>query len=308
MPGAPRIAYLVTSYRVPGQVLRLASVLRKGSPDAAIVVHHDDRHSRVDGVALQALEVRRVEPPSAAAWGEASQLAMVLRCLEWVQDSTDFDWVVLLSGQDYPIRPLAEIERSLAAADVDGFIETDRCERPALGAAIDEFAGRYHFRWRRMPSGPLARVARAGAKSGRLVRVRAMPSGTWIGLPALRSPFGPNLVCYYGSDWFTLSRNAVEVVRRFARARKDVLRYYRRTLIPTESFVQTAVANDPSLRLSGDNRRYSVWDAPHMTGPRPLGMQDLELMLASGGDFARKFDETVDRAVLDEIDRRVHSP
>jgi hypothetical protein len=30
-------------------------------------------------------------------------------------------------------------------------------------------------------------------------------------------------------------------------------------------------------------------------------------MLASGGDFARKFDETVDRVVLDEIDRRVHS-
>jgi Core-2/I-Branching enzyme len=308
MPDCARIAYLITSYKLPDQVLRLASVLRRGSPDAWIVVHHDNRRSRLDGGALQALGVRRVEPPSAASWGEASQLAMVLRCLDWALESTDFDWVVLLSGQDYPIRPVADIERSLAAADVDAFIEADRCERPTLGAAIDEFAGRYHFRWRRMPSRRLARLVIATAKGGRFVRVRAMPSGPWVGIPALRSPFGPELVCHYGSDWFTLSRSAVEVVSGFGRAREGVLRYYRRTLVPTESFVQTALANEGSLRLSGDNRRYSVWDTPHMTGPRPLGMQDLDPMLGSGGDFARKFDETVDRDVLDEIDRRVHSP
>lgn len=32
-----------------------------------------------------------------------------------------------------------------------------------------------------------------------------------------------------------------------------------------------------------------------------------ERIVDSGGDFARKFDETVDRAVLDEIDRRVRA-
>ena len=151
-PDRQRIAYLITSYTLPDQVLRLASVLRKGSPDGWIVVHHDDRRSRLDGAALQALGVCRVEPPHPASWGEASQLLMVLRCLGWVLDFTDFDWVVLLSGQDYPIRRVAEIERSLAGADVDALIEAHPCERPALGAAIDEFAGRYHFRWRPLPS------------------------------------------------------------------------------------------------------------------------------------------------------------
>lgn len=32
-----------------------------------------------------------------------------------------------------------------------------------------------------------------------------------------------------------------------------------------------------------------------------------ERIVDSGSDFARKFDETVDRAVLDEIDRRVRA-
>ena len=42
-------------------------------------------------------------------------------------------------------------------------------------------------------------------------------------------------------------------------------------------------------------------------GPVRLGrLADLEPMLASGLDFARKFDAQVDAAVLDAIDRRVH--
>jgi Core-2/I-Branching enzyme len=133
-----------------------------------------------------------------------------------------------------------------------------------------------------------------------------MPSGTWIRVPALRSPFGPDLVCHRGSDWFTLSRRAVEVVDRVARERPDLLRHYRRTLIPTEAFVQTVLANRSSLRLDGDIRRFTLWDAAS-PGPRIPRMGDLERIVDSGGDFARKFDETVDGAVLDEIDRRVHT-
>jgi hypothetical protein len=306
-PGGPRVAYLITSHTLPAQVLRLASVLRAGSPAASIVVHHDDRSSRVDLGGLDALGARRVEPPSAVTWGEASQLEMLLRCLAWVHEHADFDWLVLLSGQDYPIRPVAEIEQSLAASEFDALIESRPCERPAFGAHVDEFAGRYHFRWRRMRTRTIASLARAAANRTPLLLAREMPSGTWLGVPALRSPFGPQLACRYGPDWFTLSRVAVEVVNRFLRSRPDVLNYYRRTLHPTESFVHTALASDSSLRLSGDSRRYSAWDAPGMTGPRVLGLGDLDALLASGGDFARKFDETIDRAVLDEIDRRVHS-
>jgi hypothetical protein len=104
-----------------------------------------------------------------------------------------------------------------------------------------------------------------------------------------------------------LSRRCISAVDAFARERPDVLRHYRRTLIPTESFVQTVLANDPSLRLSGDMRRFMRWDPPPASRPRVLRGADVEPMLASGADFARKFDESVDAAVLDELDRVVHA-
>lgn len=307
MPDRPRVAYLITSYKLPDQVLRLASILRKGSPDAWIVVHHDDRSCSLDPVGLQPLGVRLIKPPSAVAWGEFSQLAMVLRCLTWLLTHADFDWLALISGQDYPVRPVADIERSLDVADLDAFIGTDRCERPAFRRTIDQFAIRYHYRWRRIPFTVPAPLVRAAAKGRPFLSSRVLPTGTWLGIPALHSPFGSELICHCGPDWFTLSRTAVEAVDRFVRARPGVLDFYRRTLIPTESFVHTVLANDSSLRLSSDDRRYRVFDANHRTGPRVLRSQDLQSILASGADFARKFDETIDGAVLDEIDRRVHS-
>jgi hypothetical protein len=108
------------------------------------------------------------------------------------------------------------------------------------------------------------------------------------------------------SDWFTLSRRAVDAVDRVVRARPDVIRHYRHTLIPTESFVATVLANEPGMRLWGDYRRFTHW-GEGAARPRVLGLADLEPMLASGADFAREFDETLDPTVLDEIDRRVHA-
>ena len=309
MPDAPRVAYLITSYALPTQVLRLARTLRRGSPKALIVLHHDDRRCAVDVGAMDALGVRRVEPPSPVAWGESSQLEMVLRCLRWLLQRSDFSWVVLLSGQDYPIRSVVDIERSLAASGVDAFIEAQRVERPALSrrVPVDEFALRYYYRWQKLSSGaPRRSLLATAARARPLFAVRAMPSGTWVGVRAFRTPFRRGFECHRGSDWFTLSRRAVGAVDGLLRAQPDVLDHYRRTLIPTESFVQTVLANDPAMRIWGGYRRFSVWRSG-AARPRVLGFADLPEMLASGADFARKFDETVDRAALDEIDRRVHA-
>lgn len=306
MASEPSIAYLITSHRLPRQLLRLASVLRSGSPGSQIVIHHDSRSCRVERAPLEALGAAVIDPPSPVEWGQVSHLTMLLRCFSWLLEHTRFDWMVLLSGQDYPIRPVPDIERRLATAGVDAFIEAQPCPPPS-GREADEFALRYHFQWRQAPHWATGRLAQAAARRSGLFRVRSLPrSGSWVGVRASASPFSPSFVCHRGSDWFSLSRDAVVALGRFSVERPDVLDYYRRTLIPTESFVQTVLANDPSLRLSASPNRYSIWDEPNMTAPRVLRSSDLDTLIGSGMDFARKFDEDVDRDVLDVLDRRVH--
>jgi hypothetical protein len=278
------VAYLILSYTHPALVERLVGTLRAGSPGAVIAVHHDDRRC-----ALGEVDALRIEPPSRIEWGHGSQLAAVLRCLRWVRERADFDWLVLLSGQDYPVRPIPQIEAELTAAPVDAFIRHAPVAPVRLRrGGVDEFARRYGYRWRPVSSTRLARL-------DPLVQVRRLPSGTYAGFPA-RLP----LPVFHGSDWFTLSRRAVETVLA---APPAVVDHFLHTIIPTEAFVHTVLANSP-LRLANDHRRYAVFEPPSAPSPRVFGVADVDEVLASGADFARKFD---DLAVLDEIDRRLTS-
>lgn len=282
-------AYVVLSHRDPDQVLRLVRTLRTAGP---VVLHHDDRHVRLDAAALRGVE--RVLPPTPVAWGWASQLEALLRSVRHALARVDFDWLVVLSGQDYPIRPLADIDASLRAGAYDGYVEGVPVASPAWSrTAGDEFARRYFYRYRVVrPPGPALRRAVAAARP--LVTLRDMPWGTVLGVRGR----GPGLPVRRGSDWLTLSRSAAEIL---ADAAPNLIRHYRRTVSPTESLPHTVLYADPTLRLSGDTRRFSRWE-PGALHPAVLGMDDLDAVLASGADFARKFE---DPRVLDALDRVV---
>ena len=278
---------MILSYHSPDVLARLVRTLRAGSPDATIAVHHDAR--RCPRPPLPGAQL--VEPAWPVQWAHGSQLAAVLRCLRWALARSDFAWLVLLSGQDYPVRPVPAIEAALAAADADAFIETLPVGPLRLRrGGMSEFERRYHYRWVRIPP----RLAGALARADPVVQVRAMPSGVYAGLPApARVPL------HHGSDWFTLSRRAVEAV---AAAPRALERRFERTLVPTEGFVQTVLANRADLRLEAGNRRFAVFDPPTSPRPRVLGLADLDTALSCGADFARKFEDV---AVLEEI-CRVH--
>jgi hypothetical protein len=280
------VAYVILSYRSPDVLARLVRTLRAGSPVATIAVHHDGR--RCPAPELPGAQL--IAPAWPVEWGHGSQLAAVLRCLRWALARSDFAWLVLLSGQDYPVRPVPAIEADLARADAGAFVEALPVEPLRLRrGAVGEFARRYHYRWFRVPPALAAALARADP----LVQVRRLPSGAYAGLPA------PQRGIHHGSDWFTLSRRAAEAVVAAPGERR-----FERTIVPTEAFVQTVLAQCADLRLVPDNRRYAPFARPDDPRPRELGFADLDAALASGADFARKF---ADVAVLEEIDRRVHA-
>ena len=299
---APRVAYLVMSHALPDQVLRLVRTLRGGSPAAPVLIHHDDRRSALDQGALGRLGgVELVAPPTAVVWGWTSQLDMVLRCFAWLLERIEFDWVTTISGQDYPIRPLAQIEHDLIAGPYDGYVQGVEVPRPPwTRRPADEFSRRYHYRYRRIRP-PGSRLRRAIHAARPVLELRDMPWGTLLGRRCA-TPFSPALPCRAGSDWLTLSRPCVEAVAAAARLHPELLRHYRRVLLPTESFAHTVLHATPGLRLSGDARRFTSW-TPGALHPDVLGLADLERMLGSGADFARKFDMRIDAAVLDELDR-----
>jgi Core-2/I-Branching enzyme len=304
------VAYVVLAHAAGEQLLRLLRTLREGSPKAAIVLHFDAKHEPPAPRDLQHIGVLMVKPRITVNWGDASQIDAMLAAIEFTAANVDFRWLTLISGQDYPLRPLSKIESDLRSADCDAFIRA---------GAAGIYAYRYELQYWHLPrfrrSHLIPERVRAWLDGLRnqshatqdLFRIepspRGLPSRLGIRLPG--APFGDDFVCFKGSQWMTLNQRAVSHLLQSIRSCPAVLRHYRRTLVPDESCLQTIMCNDRRLRVRDDHRRFMVWSNPSSAHPATLTLGELEAMTASGKDFGRKFDMTVDAQVLDALDRRL---
>ena len=315
--GLAKVAYFIASHVNPDQVARLVRACRSsGNLNARVLVHHDYKVSHLDAAAVERLgNVDVLQDTAKVDWGGFTQCLMIRRSMQWLLDNRDVDWVVYLSGQDYPIKPPAQVERELATTEYDGFLDAkpaDQCKWP-------QAFGRYHYRYFHVPKFPgLHRVRRylrkrtkAQVKAGNLTPRIVVPplkhGATKVGIRPLRSPFNEQFGCFYGSSWWTLSRRAIQSMCRTMDGRPDLVAHYRRILwAPNESFFLTLLMNDPSLNLcTTSNKRLICWTHPETGHPDTLTIKDWDKILASDAHFARKVDQRVDAKLLDLLDRHI---
>ena len=284
--------YVVTSYTDPAQTERLVARLRRDSPQSRLIVSHDKKMPPPDAAHLSALgaELRLTNEP--ITWGDATYLRSLLDVIEAAALAPD-DWITILTGQDYPLRPLREYETHLATSAADMLLE-----EPDDDPRLPLFLARYVSRSYRLPPWTDRHRIRQVMKHIPGFSMSSSPRGLPPDLHRrrLRTPFDDDFRLYKGCDQFALSGRAARVL---ARADPKLLRYYSHTRVPSESYPHTVLRNDPSLRNLAGMVHYAQWvDTPH---PKWLTSEDLDVMLQSGLWFARKF--RPDEPLLDELDR-----
>jgi hypothetical protein len=293
------VVYVVLSHRNPEQVLRLVRALREG-PAAQVLVRHDPRGPRLAVADLDAAGGEAIEDDIAFEWGGWSQLELILACLREAAARHDPDWVLILSGQDYPLRPLADIETELDAGLLDGRLGSVReVERRRPPAGDDEFFLRCRYRHYPRPRA----IPDLPGSTRPLVYARELPP--LVGVRRIRRP---PLRFFASADWLTLGRRALAAVLAAAEER-PLMRYFRRVAVPSESFFASVLLGDRALTIERDHRRLALFSSEGAPHPDLLTSGDYERLIASGADFARKFDTAVDARVLDLLDEhRRRSP
>ncbi|HWE55687.1 MAG TPA: hypothetical protein VG435_09245 [Acidimicrobiales bacterium] len=294
------VCFVVLSHDDPDQVIRLITVLST-CPDSSIVVHHDGGRPQFRPPAD--LPVRLVPDPVAVQWGTWSQVRAAGAALRLGRDGPARpEWFVFLSGQDFPVRPLAELRRFLSDSEVDGHIASwPLADVPGWTQLEVE---RYTYRWRRLPRalspGRLPQWARSRVQSvsrrHRLIRVsdRYGLAPDSVGRPARNYPVPPERM-FGGSEWMMLRANAVDhLLDALGQARWTD--FFRRSQLPTESFYHTVLAHSAGVHLDADWRRYQVYEGARA---KVLGVADIPAIEASGAFFARKFVAAEDANVLD---------
>lgn len=318
--------YYIASHKNPEQIIRLIRMLREGSPDSRIVVHHDFSKTQLDASTCERLGAHVLPYSAPGKWGTFSLVEMTLRTLNWLNENIQFDWLVFLSGQDYPIRPLEDIENSLAASGYDAFMRAaaiednvpcggSECPVSYDGKRCWDCDTRYYYRYYSLPLANLSKWVpkqirdamrslgeRVAGTNGRIVFRDCPPtSQRLLGIRGSH-PFNGSFRCFKGSMWFSVNRKAVSAL---CRKRTALESYYRRTLIPDESYFQTILYNDPTVSICRDDKRFMIWRDRTSFSPEVLTRAHIGQLEASDKHFARKFDATVDSTVLDLLDRRV---
>lgn len=291
------VAYIVISHRNPEQVLRLVRVLGEG-PGARVLVRHDPRGERLPNAEVEAAGGEPLADRMQSRWGGWSQLQVILSCLREASARHDPDWTLLVSGQDYPLRPMAAIEGDLGGSPADarlGSVRQVEERRPPPGE--DEFFLRCRYRHYARPRV----VPHLPGAVRPLVYARDLPP-----LIGVRRVDPAPLPLFASADWLTLSRAATRTVLAAAEDRR-LMRHFRRVAVPSESFFASVLLADPSLIVERDSRRFSPF-AHGAAHPDTLMSRDLDRLLASGADFARKFDTTLDPHVLDLLDEHRRPP
>lgn len=308
---AAPIAFIVLSHTQPALVARLARRLLAGDPEAHVIVEHDPGGPPLELRDGDRLHVRVSTAPR--AWGGFGLVAGVLEALRFAHDRLDPEWIVLVSGQDYPAAPAREIRRRLEASGQDALMQVRHDVDPdAREGAAAWWRARYFMRWYRWPLGGTRLGPRREGLQRRLsmaqpfVFVWTLPrgAGTYVGFRRRRTPFGPDFVCRAGSQWFALGRAARVSVLEQLRRRPELIAYYERTIIPDESFFTTLVTNDPALRVGEQDLTFTSMGGAGEAHARVLEAGDLDAILASGRPLVRKVDPELSAGLMDALDAR----
>jgi hypothetical protein len=294
-PDQPSLVYVVLAHKLPGQFARLATRLHH--PDDLVLAHIDAKSDQepfekalgdagMIGPGVE-LSTRRVP----VHWGGFGEIDAGLAAIRRALTVPSWSHVVLLSGQDYPIKPQDQIRSFITGHPDTSFLFSSAGRDPW---PADERQGNQTWYW----DGDLRRLT---LRYYRVGRYPVPLPGRWKwGIPrAGQLPAG--LAPRQGSAWWALHRAAAQWVLDYGDSYPEIRQFFSRVLIPAENYFQMLFDASPYRdQLIQNDLHFQAWDRWH---PRVLGQADLPELLASPKLFARKFDSDQDREVLDELDR-----
>jgi hypothetical protein len=279
------LTYLILAHRLPEQLGRLVGALSE--PEVTFITHVDAKvdlkpFAEAVGRAAPADCVTFVDQRERVNWGGFSTVRATLRLMAAATASTGCTgYVILLSGQDYPIKSRASIKAFLARRNSAAFLDCRRLPYAGWEGGGLKRVERWYFRdW------PYHRLLERWTR-----RI----------LPHRRPPRG--LRMYGGSAWWCLSLDCARHVVEYSRSHRGTERFFEHALLSDEMFFQTVVMNSPFSRaVENDNLHYIDWRGADRSHPALLRAEDFEILVASPKLFARKFDASVDERILDMLD------
>lgn len=274
------IAHLILVHSKPQQLDRLVKCLTYKND--VVFIHVDKKSNQTDfEFSLNHQKnIFFVHNRVDVKWGSYSMVqATVNGFKEIIASGLNVDYVNLLSGQDYPLKSMADFNDFLTKNPGKAFMHCLDIENEWTEAIFRvreynfndwEFPGKYRLQ--------------------QLIN---------FFMPKRKMP--EDMVAVGRSQWFTISLIHVVFLVNRLEAGPHLVRFFKLTWASDEFIFQTLLFNSTFKKdIVGNNLRYIDW-SEGLKNPKILTSIDFNAMVESGNFFARKFNEN--DTVLDMIDQ-----
>jgi hypothetical protein len=303
--------YIILAHKDPALLLRLIENLNDNN--ATFYVHVDrkaDIRPFVSELSKARAQIKWVTPRFNIKWGHLNIVKSTVRAMMAIQLREDTDRIVLLSGQDFPIKTKRYINEYFNLNINIDFIEGEAFPVKTWGEKSWDRITNYHvftnkrgwvyslpqllsFRdWRDLPD---SKKKWAVLYFWRVLKKRRMPDYV--------KPFG-------GSQWFSVTGYTLKYILKFVHDHPDYIEFHKDTLIPDEIFFHSIIySSDDSLiaaNIVNSNHHYIDWSVRENNYPPAiLDNDDFDNLANSVKLFCRKVDSTKSNTLLKRIEDKL---
>lgn len=271
------------------QLLKLINLLLDENTD--IFIHVDKKNDHLFLFLLEHYNnnqnVYVLENRVSVNWSGFSQVKATINLMVAIKETNKkYDYVSLISGQDFPIKSKDYINRYL----LDNY-----------GKEFIEYKDINSLKWRLR----LYNFFRE-SKYNRNFFVRVLDNLIRYPQKLLikRTNF-KNLDLYYGSSWFTITYSCLSFLLEYLQNSPDYYDNFKFTACSDEHFFQILIMNSEfKENVINNNLRYIDW-ADRKASPKTLTLVDYEALKQTNKLYARKFDYKVDSIIVDKIESSI---
>lgn len=289
-------AYIIMAHRYPDQLHRLIDRLNDGRSEFFIHIDKTAEFSQFQTVKSFGPIVQFIDRVD-SKWGGFGSVQASLNGLKAVKNTgKHFDQILLLSGQDYPIK---------SNEDIDAFFHSS-----PHSIFVDYFPIPNYKKWPGGDRGGWYRVDKyyIGLKWHEFLRSRSMNLLSTY-LPFLRRRLPNGMKPFTGSQWWSVDMHALNYILNYDAAHPEYRAFHQYTFVADELYVHMILANSTDERivrsLTPTNKRLMIWQKPDSAHPNTLRKTDWPAIKASDHLFARKFDAATDSEIFDLIDKEI---
>ncbi len=293
--GTMKHAILIMAHKDIDHICKLASYF---SLQCDLFIHIDKKsHLNKDDIErLRSYnQVKSVSQKFDVNWGGTSVLDCELDLLQKAFNSGDYDYFHLISGQDYPVRPLQFF--------LDYFEHIN-------GKSLIQYVRLPHSNWEKGTFRRLQYYYPYDYASGkkdprRWVRMQVRDQMR----KGIKRPIPDEFDYLYGSSqWFSINWNAAKTLIDYTKESPSFYNKVWMTFAPEECYVATVLLNllDKEA-IEQSNHRFILWKYENGNRPANLGVEHFRCLLESDYLFARKMEKPHCTELIPLIDKYLHS-